>query len=169
MFSLVYGKDVRLLIHLELNALAIAIGIEYEEGTTPLQTHFYQLMQLEEKRAHAMLNIQRKKEAVKKYFDQSATIKDFHKGQFVLLWNKAKEKPSLHSNFDALWIGPYQIEKVCGFNSYLLKGMDGKLLKLSCKWETFETFLLLIILLVLNDQCIIDHSTLPLFILIICK
>jgi hypothetical protein len=67
---------------------------------------------------------------VKKYFDQSTTIKYFLKDQLVLLWNKEKEKPSLHSKFDALWIGPYQIEKICGFNSYLIKGMDDQLLKL---------------------------------------
>jgi hypothetical protein len=99
---------------LELNALAIATEIEYEEGTTPLQTQFYQLMQSEEQRAHATLNIQKKKEVIKKYFDQSTTNKDFCKGQFVLLWNKDKEKPSLHSKFEALWIGPYQIENICG-------------------------------------------------------
>jgi hypothetical protein len=36
-FSLVYGKYARLPVHLELNALAISIGIEDEEGTTPMQ------------------------------------------------------------------------------------------------------------------------------------
>jgi hypothetical protein len=130
-FSLVYGKDARLPVHLELNALAISTRIEDEEGTTPMQSRFYQLMQLEEQREQALINIQKRQEVVKKYFDRGATVKDFHKDQFVLLWNKAKEKPSLHSKFDALWIGPYQIENICGFNSYLLKGMDDQVLKLS--------------------------------------
>jgi hypothetical protein len=62
LFSLVYGKDDILLIHLELHALSITIGIEYEEGTTPLQNHFYQLIQLDEKISHTMSNTQRKKE-----------------------------------------------------------------------------------------------------------
>jgi hypothetical protein len=37
------------------------------------------------------------------------------------LWNKEKEKPSFHKKFEALWIDPYHIEKVVGYNSYLLK------------------------------------------------
>jgi hypothetical protein len=104
-----------LLVHIELNALAISTGIEDEEGITPMQARFHQLMQLEEQREHALTNIQKRQEVVKKYFDRSATVKDLCKDQFVLLWNKAKEKPSLHSKFDALWIGPYQIENKLWF------------------------------------------------------
>lgn len=43
----------------------------------------------------------------------------------VLLWNKAKENPPLHRKFEAIWLGLYQIEKVCGFNSNILKDMNG--------------------------------------------
>jgi hypothetical protein len=41
----------------------------------------------------------------------------------VLLWNKEKENPSLHTKFEALWIGPYTIEKNLGYNCYLLRDM----------------------------------------------
>jgi hypothetical protein len=80
---------------------------------------------------------------VKKYFDKSTTSKDFQKDQLVLLWNKEKEKPSFHMKFEALWIGPYQIKKVIGYNSYLLKDMKGNNPIVSCKRETSETFFLL--------------------------
>lgn len=35
----------------------------------------------------------------------------------------------MHNKFDALWIGPYIIEKCMGYNSYILKGMDDQLLR----------------------------------------
>jgi hypothetical protein len=46
----------------------------------------------------------------------------------VLLWNKAKEKPSMHTKLESLWIGPYIIEKILGFNAYMLKDMKEKML-----------------------------------------
>jgi hypothetical protein len=62
---------------------------------------------------------------VKRYFDKITTTRYFQKDQQVLLWNKAKEKPYFHMKFEALLIGPYQIEKVIGFNYYSLKDMKG--------------------------------------------
>ena len=43
----------------------------------------------------------------------------------MLLWNKEKEKQSMHTQFESFWIDPYMIEKVLGYNSYLLKDMNG--------------------------------------------
>jgi hypothetical protein len=37
---------------------------------------------------------------------------------------------SMHTKFEALWIGPYFIEKMLDFNSYMLKDMKGKMLML---------------------------------------
>jgi hypothetical protein len=55
-------------------------------------------------------------------------MKNFQKGEMVLLWNKTKEKSSMHTKFQALWIGPYVIEKILGFNSYMLQDMKEKIL-----------------------------------------
>jgi hypothetical protein len=44
----------------------------------------------------------------------------------VLLWNKAKEKPSMHRKFEAIWIRPYVVEKILGFNTYMLQDMKDK-------------------------------------------
>jgi hypothetical protein len=52
-------------------------------------------------------------------------LKYFANDQLVLLGNKEKEKLFFHTKFEALWIGPYQIEKVIGYYSYLLKDMKG--------------------------------------------
>jgi hypothetical protein len=66
-----------------------------------------------------------RKQSVKKYFDQRTTMKNFQKGELVLLWNKSKEKSSMHTKFATLWFGPYIIEKILGYNSYLIKDMKG--------------------------------------------
>jgi hypothetical protein len=58
----------------------------------------------------------------------------------VLPWNKAKEKPSLHTKFEALWIGPYIIEKITGFNSYKLKDMKGKRLMMLINGKHLKGF-----------------------------
>jgi hypothetical protein len=58
----------------------------------------------------------------------------------VLLWNKAKEKPSMHTKFEELWIGPYIIDKIMGFNSYMLKDMKGKILMLHVNGKHLKGF-----------------------------
>jgi hypothetical protein len=36
----------------------------------------------------------------------------------------------MHTKFEALWVGPYIIEKILCFNSYMPKDMKGKMLML---------------------------------------
>jgi len=40
-FTLVYGKDTMLPVHIELNAISLPIGLENEEEVTPLQSRYY--------------------------------------------------------------------------------------------------------------------------------
>jgi hypothetical protein len=58
----------------------------------------------------------------------------------VLLWNKAKEKLSMHTNFEALWIGPYVIKKILGFKSYMPQDMKGKRLMLPVNGKHLKGF-----------------------------
>jgi hypothetical protein len=81
-----------------------------------------------------------RQQSVKKYFDQRTTMKIFQKGELVLLWNKAKEKPSMHTKFEALWIGPYIIEKILGYNSYLIKDMKGTMQTLPVNGQHLKNF-----------------------------
>jgi hypothetical protein len=67
-------------------------------------------------------------------------MKNFQKGELVLLWNKAKENPSMHMKFEALWIRPYVIEKILGFNSYMLQDMKGKRLMLPVNGKHLKGF-----------------------------
>jgi hypothetical protein len=61
-----------------------------------------------------MNNEMRHQKSVKIYFDQSITVKNFQKGELVLLWNKVKAKSSMHTKFEELWNGPYIIAKKFG-------------------------------------------------------
>jgi hypothetical protein len=82
-------------------------------------------MKLEDKQAEALNKMNQRQQIIKKYFEKSKTMKKFQKGQLVLQWNKAKEKPSMFTNFKALWIGPCTIEKILVYNYYLLEDMKG--------------------------------------------
>jgi hypothetical protein len=124
-YTLVYGREAILPLHLELNALALTRNNEDVEEQSPMQKIYHELLQLEEQREQAIMAMNKRQQVVKRYFDKRTTSKYFQKDQLVLLWNKAKEKPSFHTKFEALWIGPYHIEKVIGYNSYLLKDMKG--------------------------------------------
>jgi hypothetical protein len=115
-------------ISLELNALISVVNTEDTEDSSPIQRRINQLLKLEEERRKALNQTSQRQQSVKRYFDQSTTMKNFQKGELVLLWNKAKEKSSMHTKFEALWIRPYVIEKILGFNSYMLQDMKGKIL-----------------------------------------
>jgi hypothetical protein len=67
-------------------------------------------------------------------------VKNFQKGELVLLWNKAKEKPFMHTKFEALWIRPYVVEKILGFNFYMLQYMKGKILMLLVNEQHLKGF-----------------------------
>jgi hypothetical protein len=67
-------------------------------------------------------------------------MKNFHKGELVLLWNKTKEKPSMHMKFEALWIEPYVVEKILGFKYYMLQDMKGKRLMILVNGKHLKGF-----------------------------
>lgn len=58
----------------------------------------------------------------------------------MILWNKYKEIPSLHTKFEALWIGPYEIEKVIVFNSYIIMDLDGTIHKFTVNGDHLKDF-----------------------------
>jgi hypothetical protein len=58
----------------------------------------------------------------------------------MLLWNKAKEKPSMHSKFKELCIGPHIINKILGFNYYMCEDMKGKVLMLPINERHLKCF-----------------------------
>jgi hypothetical protein len=121
----VYGKEARMRINLEINDLTYVVNIEDPEEVSPLHIRYNQLIKVEEQQVKALNKIKQRQQIVKRYFDQGTTMKFFQKGELVLLWNKAKEKPSMHTKFESVCIGPYIIENILGFDSYMLKDIKG--------------------------------------------
>lgn len=116
-------------MNLEIKTLIVYFQVDEEDKSTPLQSRILQLMQLEKQREKEITAIEKRKEVSQTSFDQKVTLREFVKDQYILLWNKDREKQSMHNNFEALWIGPQQIEKIIGFNSYFMRDLDGNVLK----------------------------------------
>jgi hypothetical protein len=140
-YTLVHGKETKIPIILELNSLTFTVNTEDAEDNSPIQRRINQLLKLEEERSKALNQTSQRQKSIKIYFYKTTTVKTFQKGELVLLWNKSKEKPSMHTKFEALWIGPYIINKILGFNSYMLKYMKGKILMLSMNGKHLKGFL----------------------------
>jgi hypothetical protein len=140
LYLLVYGKEEKMSINLELNALISMVNIEYMEDISPTQKRINQLLKLEEERSKSLNRTSQRQQIVKKYFDQSTTMKNFQKGELVLHWNKSKENQSMHTKFEALWIRHYVVEKILGFNSYMLQDMKGKRLMLHFNGKHLKGF-----------------------------
>jgi hypothetical protein len=98
-YDLVYENEEKMPIHLELNSLTCVVNTNDAEDNTPMQKRLNQLLKLEEEKNEALYKTSQRQQNIKTYFDKSATINNFQKGELVLLWNKAKEKPSTHTKF----------------------------------------------------------------------
>ena len=105
---LVYGTEVRLPISLELPSLELAHQLELIEDDA-MTVRMIELIELEEKRGKAMQTLELHQQQVKKSFDKKARVRIFKEGDLVLKWDADREKIGRHSNFDALWSGPYLI------------------------------------------------------------
>ena len=90
------------------------------KDSSHIQRRTNQLLKLEEEQSKVVIQTFQRQQSIKRYFDQSETVNNFQKGELVLLWNKAKEKPSMHTKLEPLWIGPYIVKKILYFNSYTL-------------------------------------------------
>jgi hypothetical protein len=129
-YLLVYGKEEKMPINLEINTLIFLVNTEYTEDTLPTQKRINKLINLEEEQRKSLNQASQRQHIIKKYFYKITTMKNFQKGEFVFLWNKAKENPSMQTNLEALWIGNYVVENILGFNSYMLQDMKRKKLML---------------------------------------
>jgi hypothetical protein len=82
------------------------------------------LLALEEQRSHALKNLKKRHQYVRKYIDKKAKLGTFATNEKVLLWYSAHVDKCKHTKFQKLWLCPYIITSIVGNNSYLLKDMD---------------------------------------------
>jgi hypothetical protein len=101
-YLLVYGKEAKIMISLDLNALISMVNNKDIKYHSPIHRRINQLLKLEEERSKALNLTCKRKNIINIYFDQRTIVKKFHKGELVLLWNKAMEKSSMHTNFEEL-------------------------------------------------------------------
>jgi hypothetical protein len=85
------------------------------------------LLALKEQRIHALENLKKRQQSVKRYHDKKAKSTIFVVDENILLWDSAHADRGKHSKFQNLWLGPHKIYSVIGNNSYLLKELDGQL------------------------------------------
>ena len=76
-YTLVYGKEAKMPISLELNALTFVVNTEDTEESSLIQRRINWLLKLEEERSKALNRTSHRQQSVKIYFDQSTTIKNF--------------------------------------------------------------------------------------------
>jgi hypothetical protein len=127
-FELVYGLEAKL--HVNLQIPILHFSQQYTTYAKAIQGRFNQLMELDETQRSALGQMTRNQEKIKNTFDHKSKERNFIKGDLVLLWDKRKEKPSMHKKFDSLWGGPYKIMSCAGTNSFNLETMEGEILKL---------------------------------------
>jgi transposase InsO family protein len=127
-FELVYGLEAKLPVNLQIPILRFAQ--QYVTDGEAIQGQINQLIELDEIRRNALGQMERNQEKIKNTFDHKAKERNFVEGDLVLLWDKRKEKPSMHKKFDSLWTGPYKIMSHAGTNSFNLGTVEGEALRL---------------------------------------
>jgi hypothetical protein len=125
-FHLLYGQEAIMPVELELTSLRLALQAE-ELNSSDISQRINALLSLEEQRKHALENLKKRQQTVKKYFDKKAKSAIFKVDDKVLLWDAAHAEKGKHSKFQKLWLGPYKITSVIGNNSYFLKDMEERL------------------------------------------
>jgi hypothetical protein len=103
---------------------------QYATDAEAIQGRINQLIELDEARRSAFGQMERNQEKIKNTFDHKTKERNFTEGDLVLLWDKRREKPSMHKKFDSLWAGPYKILSCAGTNSFNLETMEGEAQKL---------------------------------------
>ncbi|KAH9308848.1 hypothetical protein KI387_036759, partial [Taxus chinensis] len=100
------------------------------EGVDQREIRRAELAHLEELKNSTMINLEQHQQATKKWFDRKARPQDFKVGDLILKWDVDRAKPRSHSNFDALWSGPYIIKSCKEANSFELSHPDGSMLQI---------------------------------------
>eukprot|EP00253_Pinus_taeda_P005486 PITA_05486 len=125
-FNLVYGKEEVLPTNLALPSLALVQFIE-ERPSSSIQLRHDQILKLEEEREKAKITHDKHQQIIKLSFDSdSPSSKQLQVGDLVLKWDKAHEDKGKHTNFQKMWLGPFQISEKIGHSTFILQNLSGK-------------------------------------------
>ncbi|XP_059070606.1 uncharacterized protein LOC131860242 [Cryptomeria japonica] len=123
-YVIIYGKEAKLPILTEFLTLSYIKELKMLEEQ-PMETRLAQLMELEETRKEAFRKLEIHHSQMKKTFDKKEVSRTFNEGDLVFKWDKLKRRPSRHTDFDAMWDGPYIITEKKKHNAFQLSKPDG--------------------------------------------
>jgi hypothetical protein len=110
------------------------------EETNDLQRRIYQLIQVHETREIVNEKHKAYQEQMKQLFDKRAKERTFQPNDLVLKWDKRREEPSKHGQFDSLWCKPFIIDNIEGENAFSLKNIQGESLGVSVNGRFLKHF-----------------------------
>ena len=139
-FELVYGVEVVLPLPLELATCKLKTAIEDDVFKEGLERRILYLTKLQEERAEMVDKITKHQNRVKKLFDKRARPRKLMEGDLVLLWDKRQEPRGMHSKFQSLWKGPFQIVQVNQNNSFKLAYPSGEWLPYSYNGQDLKLY-----------------------------
>jgi transposase InsO family protein len=116
-FELVYGL-AKLPVNLQIPILLFSQ--QYATDGEAIKGRINQLIELDEYRRSAPIQMGRNQEKIKNTFDHKPKKRDFTEGDLVLLWDTRREKPGMHKKLDGLWVGTYKFMSHAGTNSFNL-------------------------------------------------
>ena len=120
-YFLIYEQEPVFSLNLKIPFLKFMSA--YAEDADKIQIRLMNLLEMDEKRTTTLEYVAKNQAIVKRWFDKRAMIKSFRISDFVLLWDKAKEKLGSHNKFQCLWTGPYQITEILGENTFRLSSL----------------------------------------------
>jgi hypothetical protein len=116
----VYKQEPILSNGLYLPSLQLALDFN-EEPSSAMQQRINTLLMLEEERGNANSKFLDHQQIVKIWFDKhKAKEKSFEVGDLVLKWDRENDPKGKHSNFQSLWLGPFQVVEKIRTSTYRL-------------------------------------------------
>jgi hypothetical protein len=97
---------------------------------------------LEEESEKEKSNFIAHQQLVKRWFDKhKAKEKNFEVGDLVLKWDKTNELKGKHSEFQNLWLKPFQVAKKIGVGMDRLQNLRGETDALSVNGQALKQYL----------------------------
>ena len=124
-YTLVYGKEARLPISVELPTLDFMYQLDMLDEK-PMTARLAQLNELEEKRGDVLQKIESHQTQMKRMFDKKASPRNFQLGNIVLKWDELKNRLGKHMKFNAMWAGLYIITGTLQHNAFHFFMLEGE-------------------------------------------
>jgi hypothetical protein len=125
-YSLVYGGEAVLPLEVQIASLRVAIQEELNEDQSA-KLRLEELDNLEEKRLHALQNLEAYQARISRAFDKRVKRRSFKEGDLVLaVIRPMNVTHRMQSKFELKWEGPYIVKDVYSSGTYRIISPDGE-------------------------------------------